>query len=261
VIRSGDDYAIAANVAVDGARVGSVELNDTIEIPVEPGRHTLLVRNGRNSSRTRTFDAADGDMVAFRCGGKRPLPIFSRPSSFPVWHSRSDASRRGSRSERHRTARRRWLRIAEPGGTSSEGAFSGWCSVPAPRTGPASRDRQHCPTRDNVAYGIRARDHASHGQRPSGSRVPAHSDRGCVVGCGTAAAAQVEGAADGRRGNRPRRGRSASHYRDALGPLWLARLLCARDASVCRNERLEPLPARAEVDLAKRARIGRVAVR
>ena len=63
-------------VVVDGARVGSVELNDTIEIPVEPGRHTLQVRNGRNTSRTRTFDAAEGDVVAFRSGGKRPLPIF-----------------------------------------------------------------------------------------------------------------------------------------------------------------------------------------
>ena len=28
--------------------------------PVEPGRHTLQVRSGRNSSRTKTFDAADG---------------------------------------------------------------------------------------------------------------------------------------------------------------------------------------------------------
>ena len=53
------------DVVVDGARVGSVELNDTIEIPVEPGRHTLQVRNGRNCSRTPTFDAAEGDVVAF----------------------------------------------------------------------------------------------------------------------------------------------------------------------------------------------------
>ena len=64
------------DVMVDGERGGSLEMNDTIEIPVEPGRHTLQVRNGRNSSRTRTFDAAEGDIVAFRCGGKRPLPIF-----------------------------------------------------------------------------------------------------------------------------------------------------------------------------------------
>ncbi|MGH7764018.1 MAG: hypothetical protein ACREOM_06335, partial [Candidatus Dormibacteraceae bacterium] len=46
------------DVVVDGDRVGSVELNDTFETPVEPGRHTLQVRNGRNSSRAKTFDAA-----------------------------------------------------------------------------------------------------------------------------------------------------------------------------------------------------------
>ena len=64
------------DVVVDGERVGSVEMNDTIEIPVEPGRHTLQVRNGRNSSRTQTCDAADGETVAFRCTGKNILPIF-----------------------------------------------------------------------------------------------------------------------------------------------------------------------------------------
>jgi hypothetical protein len=64
------------DVLVDGAGVGSVEVNDTMEIPIETGRHTLQVRDGRNSSRTRTFNAAEGEIVAFRCGGKRPLPIF-----------------------------------------------------------------------------------------------------------------------------------------------------------------------------------------
>ena len=64
------------NAIIDGERAGSVELNETIDIPVEAGRHTLQVRNGRNLSGTKTFDAADGELVAFRCGGKRPLPIF-----------------------------------------------------------------------------------------------------------------------------------------------------------------------------------------
>ena len=64
------------DVAVDGARVGSVELNDTIEIPVEPGRHILQIRSGRNSSRTQTFEAAESQTVAFRCTGKSFLPIF-----------------------------------------------------------------------------------------------------------------------------------------------------------------------------------------
>ena len=71
------------DVFVDGARVGSVELNDTIEIPVEPGRHTLQVRSGRNSSRTKTFDAADGETVAFRCTGKSFLPIFLASFAVP----------------------------------------------------------------------------------------------------------------------------------------------------------------------------------
>jgi hypothetical protein len=64
------------DVLVDGKRVGSVEMNDTIETPVEPGRHTLRVSNGRNSSRAQTFDAAEGEVVAFRCTGKRFLPLF-----------------------------------------------------------------------------------------------------------------------------------------------------------------------------------------
>jgi hypothetical protein len=66
----------AYDVVVDGERVGSIEMNDTIEMPVEPGRHTLQVRNGRKSSSTGTFEAADGKIVAFRCTGKRFLPIF-----------------------------------------------------------------------------------------------------------------------------------------------------------------------------------------
>ncbi|HUC13125.1 MAG TPA: hypothetical protein VMS00_01615, partial [Acidimicrobiales bacterium] len=63
-------------VVLDGERVGSLELNNTFETPVQPGPHTLQVRNGRNSSRTKTFDAAEGEIVAFRCSGKSILPIF-----------------------------------------------------------------------------------------------------------------------------------------------------------------------------------------
>ena len=64
------------DVVLDGERVGSLEMNDTIEIPVKPGHHTLQVRNGRNSSRTKTFDVADGEIASFRCTGKSILPIF-----------------------------------------------------------------------------------------------------------------------------------------------------------------------------------------
>jgi hypothetical protein len=66
----------AYEIVLDGERVGSVELNDTFETRVESGRHTLKLRSGRNSSRTRTFDAAEGEIVSFRCSGKSILPIF-----------------------------------------------------------------------------------------------------------------------------------------------------------------------------------------
>jgi hypothetical protein len=74
------------DVVVDGERAGSVEMNHTIEIPVEPGRHTLQVRNGRNSSSTQTFDAAEDEIAAFRCTGRGSCRSFSHPLSCPGWH-------------------------------------------------------------------------------------------------------------------------------------------------------------------------------
>jgi hypothetical protein len=64
------------DVLVDGKHVASIEMDDTIDMQVEPGRHTLQIRNGRNSSRTQTIDAADGQVLAFRCNGKNILPLF-----------------------------------------------------------------------------------------------------------------------------------------------------------------------------------------
>jgi len=61
---------------LDGECVGSVEMNDVFEATVEPGHHTLQVRDGRNSSGTKSFDAADGETLAFRCSGKSILPKF-----------------------------------------------------------------------------------------------------------------------------------------------------------------------------------------
>ncbi len=66
----------AYDIVVDDERVGSVEMNKTIEIAIEPGRHTLQVRNGRKSSSAEAFDAEEGEVAAFRCTGKRFLPIF-----------------------------------------------------------------------------------------------------------------------------------------------------------------------------------------
>ena len=64
------------DVVVDAERVGSLDMNGTLEVPIEAADHTLQVRNGRNSSRTLRFEAAEDKVVAFRCTGKRFLPVF-----------------------------------------------------------------------------------------------------------------------------------------------------------------------------------------
>jgi hypothetical protein len=66
----------AYEIVLDGERAGSVDMDATFETPLEPGRHTLQVREGRRSSRIRAFDAAADETVAFRCTGKNILPIF-----------------------------------------------------------------------------------------------------------------------------------------------------------------------------------------
>ena len=63
------------DVVLDGERVGSVEMNNTFDQLIPAGQHTLKVRNGRNSSGTKDFDAAEGEIVAFRCSGKGRVPI------------------------------------------------------------------------------------------------------------------------------------------------------------------------------------------
>jgi hypothetical protein len=63
-------------ISVDGQPVGSIANHDTVEIPIEPGRHNLVVRKGRYASRTRTFDVAAGEVVHFRCNGARIWPTY-----------------------------------------------------------------------------------------------------------------------------------------------------------------------------------------
>ena len=63
-------------VLLDGRGAGPIEWQETIERPVEPGRHTLQVRKGRYASREHTFDAADGQVIGFRCHGASMWPAW-----------------------------------------------------------------------------------------------------------------------------------------------------------------------------------------
>ncbi|MGH2872845.1 MAG: hypothetical protein ACRDL5_10355 [Solirubrobacteraceae bacterium] len=63
-------------ITVDGKPVGSIDNHDQVETKIEPGPHSLVLRKGRYSSRTVNFDAADGDIVNFRCNGARIWPTY-----------------------------------------------------------------------------------------------------------------------------------------------------------------------------------------
>jgi len=63
-------------ISVDGKSAGPVTYGDTVETPLEPGRHTLRIRKGRYSSRGCSFDATDGEIVSFRCHGSMVWPRY-----------------------------------------------------------------------------------------------------------------------------------------------------------------------------------------
>jgi hypothetical protein len=63
-------------ISVDGRGLGSLEDHETVETPLESGRHTIQIRKGRYSSRDQSFDVADGEVISFRCHGVRIWPMY-----------------------------------------------------------------------------------------------------------------------------------------------------------------------------------------
>jgi hypothetical protein len=63
-------------VSVDGKPVGQIRSQETMELPVESGRHTVKLGSGRHISPTRTFEIADGEMVSFWCRGTMMWPRY-----------------------------------------------------------------------------------------------------------------------------------------------------------------------------------------
>jgi hypothetical protein len=56
-------------IVLDGNPAGSIDRNQTVELQLDPGPHTLQVKTGRYSSPAREFNAEDGIDVTFRCNG------------------------------------------------------------------------------------------------------------------------------------------------------------------------------------------------
>jgi hypothetical protein len=48
-------------IEVDGTRVGPIEDHQTIEVPLEPGHHTMRMWKSRCSNRDPSFEVADGE--------------------------------------------------------------------------------------------------------------------------------------------------------------------------------------------------------
>jgi hypothetical protein len=60
---------------IDGSVVGSIAYRQTVELPIEPGHHTLRLSGGGHVSPLRSFDTADGDVVSFRCRSALVWPV------------------------------------------------------------------------------------------------------------------------------------------------------------------------------------------
>ena len=70
-------------VAIDGVVVDSIGRGETLELPVEPGRHALHVRaRGILASPERSFDARDGQIVGFSCRTRPKHPFIVQRSIY-----------------------------------------------------------------------------------------------------------------------------------------------------------------------------------
>lgn len=72
------------DVLIDGKSVGSIELTNTMEAAIAPGRHTLKIRRGRYSSPRRSFEASEDEVVTFRCHGANIWPRWLASYAVPI---------------------------------------------------------------------------------------------------------------------------------------------------------------------------------
>ncbi|MGA8014314.1 MAG: hypothetical protein WCB85_00150 [Candidatus Dormiibacterota bacterium] len=66
----------AWDIAIDGRVVGSIAKQETVEVAVTPGQHTLRLGRGRHISPLQTFDVAAAELVSYRCRAPRFWPFW-----------------------------------------------------------------------------------------------------------------------------------------------------------------------------------------
>jgi hypothetical protein len=64
------------DVLVDGKSAVSIERHDAVEVPIDPGRHTIRIRAGRYSSQNHSFEASDDETITFRLHGAMMWPRY-----------------------------------------------------------------------------------------------------------------------------------------------------------------------------------------
>ncbi|WP_042429718.1 hypothetical protein [Streptacidiphilus anmyonensis] len=63
-------------VVLDAREVATIQVEGRLELDVEPGRHTVLLRGkGRRKSPERGFEIVDGGVVGFVCHPQPILPL------------------------------------------------------------------------------------------------------------------------------------------------------------------------------------------
>lgn len=63
------------NIALDGKVVGAIAPQETVEVAMAPGHHTLQLGQGRHLSRQRSFEVAGDEAVSYQCHRPRLWPF------------------------------------------------------------------------------------------------------------------------------------------------------------------------------------------
>lgn len=71
------------DIWLDGKTVGTINRGETVDTSLDTGHHTLRIHAGRYSSRPRTFDSIEGQVVNFRCHGAMMWPRYVASSVKP----------------------------------------------------------------------------------------------------------------------------------------------------------------------------------
>jgi hypothetical protein len=62
------------NITIDGIVAGTIAHQETVEVSVPPGHHTLRLGAGRHVSPQPSFDVSADEVVEFHCHGPRFWP-------------------------------------------------------------------------------------------------------------------------------------------------------------------------------------------